>query len=272
MAHGDNLIRIALAGEPQKLLTYWRGSLRHLAPTSASVTITKVSRPRGRWQWHTTDPNFYFDAITRTENKRAVMSISEKSLLMQAGEIAAARLLTDLASGWLHGRTEVPHLDQRLPNARLSIVVEGSTDLVGVCETFSDPELVASGEVGVVFTQGEPRRPDVRWLPAITTTSLDVALGELSYFEKSLADGQAAEVRKIVDRIGGIFRKRLAMRRSFVNKRISVVLGYGATLDVRGQPMTDRMLEGYQYREILDYLDQEARPKKKRDDIRSWHA
>ena len=94
MQHGEIKLRVMLAGEPHKLFTYWRGALPDGRPSSASVTIL---RPRRKFQvsswWLPRDQGFYFEPMTRTEKKRAELSISDKALLMSAPEIATARRL-----------------------------------------------------------------------------------------------------------------------------------------------------------------------------------
>jgi hypothetical protein len=80
MQHGDIHMRISLSGEPQKLLTYWRGSLRDMLPTMAGVSITRpLVKPRRTWL-DVYNPSLYFEGMTRTEKKRADLSISEQSL------------------------------------------------------------------------------------------------------------------------------------------------------------------------------------------------
>ncbi len=138
MEHGEILVQISLAGEPQKLLTYWRGSLRHCLPIAASVTILRPSCGSRRW-WDFNDPNFHFKSMTRTEKKRAELSISEKSLMMQPQEIAIARELTEQFFGWLSGRREIPAINRPIPAAEVSLSAEGGPDLVDVVELFNDP-------------------------------------------------------------------------------------------------------------------------------------
>src|SRR5262245_58289817 len=115
MEHGDIQVRLSLRGEPQKLLTYWRGSLRDILPTSASVAVL---RPliKGRYWFDYHDPSFYFEGMTRTEKKRAVLSISDMSLKMQPREIEIARHLTDALFDWLSGRQGIPAVNQPIAN------------------------------------------------------------------------------------------------------------------------------------------------------------
>ena len=272
MEHGDIRVRVGFSGEPQKLVTYWRGSLRHVVPVSASITILRARPARQSWYWWRTDQNFYFEAMTRTEKKRAELSISDKSLYMQPGEIARARELTEVTFNWLSGRKSLPDINQPIHNARLSLGAEGGVELIDVAEAFGDPEIVGFAGVGPIYLQGVPRRPDVRWLPDISSVATAPALAELAFFENSLADGQGEKVRDLVGRIARIFKKRLLLRRAKVNKRISEVLGVGASITVEGRSVTDEMLEGYRFREILDYLDREERGENKKDKIRSWRA
>jgi hypothetical protein len=272
MQHGDIQVQVSLRGEPHKLLTYWRGSLRETLPISAAVTIVRPKRNHGnRGYWDYRDPSFYFEAITRTEKKRAELSISDKSLLMQAGEIATARHLTEILSDWLSRRHGLPHLDQPIPNARIALRCEGDGELVGIVEKFGDPEVLSSAQVGAVYTQGEPRRPDIRWLPTISSTDKTVAIGELQTFEKSLADGQGADVRSLVNRIATVFRKQVVARRALLQRRFTEIFGMGAELEINDRPLTDKMIESYKYEEILIWLDEQGKENPK-DGIRTWRG
>lgn len=271
MQHGDIVVQFSLHGEPQKLLTYWRGSLRDILPKSASISILRTRRQH-RW-WRFDDPNFYLEAMTRTEKKRAELSISDKSLFMTASEIAIARHLTEMTYDWLSGRRNPPSLNQPIPNARLLLNADGGPGLVDVIERFGDPEVISSVTIGAVYTQGEPRHPDVRWLPRMTGVDMSVMLGELKYFEKALAEGQAAELRKLGDRIAGVFRKTLKLRKSKLNKRLTEIFGYGDDcLRIGGRAITDDMIQGYQYEEIMTWLDGEERKTRPNDNIRSWRT
>jgi hypothetical protein len=141
--------------------------------------------------------------------------------------------------------------------------------LVGLIESFGDPEVLSAAEIGVVYTQGEPRRPDVRWLPVLQSTDKTTALQELQLFEKSLADGQGQQVRALVDRIAGIFRKQLAIRKATINKRATEIFGYGTALTIEGEPMTDKMIEE-DYEDILAWLEEQAKEHKPKERIRAW--
>lgn len=168
---------------------------------------------------------------------------------------------------------EVPNNPKCIPNARLSFRMEGPATLVDVIEKFGDPEVVSGATVGAIFIQGEPRRPDVRWLPEMHGVDKTVILEELKFFEGSLAEGQAAEMRNAVDRVSGVFRKALNLRKARLNKRISEVQGYGKSLEINGRAITDDMVEGYEFNEIMSWLDGEAnRQRKPKDGIRSWRA
>jgi hypothetical protein len=268
MQHGDIQLRVSLGGEPQKLVTYWRGSLRGYLPTRALVTIL---RPRPKSQqfhwWH--DPNFHFEAITRTEKKRAELSVSEKSLMMLPNEIAIARDLTERLSNWLSQRQGIPSIDQPIPNARIRLQGDGGPELVSVIESFPDPGVLSAAEVGVVYTQGEPRRPGVRWLPPLNGADESLAVSQLQSFAKSLADGQEARVRALIDRIVGVFRKQIAIRRAAINKRAAEIFGCGTTLTIEGELITDRKIEE-DYWDILAWLDEQAKERAPKDKIRTW--
>jgi hypothetical protein len=274
MQHADIRLQLSLSGEPQKILTYWRGTMQDMLPTAVSVTILKMHKKQQRSPWWSDyDANFYFEAMTRTEKKRAELSISDRSLSMTAPEIETARHLTDISYDWISGRRGLPSLDKAIPNARLSLRVEGPATLVDVIEKFGDPEVVSGATVGAVFIQGEPRRPDVRWLPEMHGIDKTITLEEMKFFEGSLAEGQAAEMRNAADRVSGVFRKALNLRKARLNKRITEVQGYGKSLEINGRAITDDMIEGYQFNEIMSWLDGEKnRQRNPKDGIRSWRA
>jgi hypothetical protein len=270
MQHGDIVVRLSLYGEPQKLLTYWRGSLPDMLPTGAAISILKTNKKRVRTPWYADYvPDFHFEEMTRSEKKRAELSISEKSLSMSATEIATARHLTDITFEWISGRGVLPTLNQPMPNARLSLKVDGSSTLVDMIERIGDPEVVSVASVGAVYTQGEPRRPDVRWLPELKGIDKTMALDDLKFFEGSLAEGQADELRRMVDRVRSVFAKALNLRKAKLNKRISDVFGYGPNLEIEGRPITDAMIEGSQYENIMRWLQEEKGRQKPKGSIRA---
>jgi hypothetical protein len=276
MQHGEIQLRVTLAGEPQKLLTYWRGSLRETLPTRASVSIIRpYVVPRGwRWWWDHYDPSFHFEPLNRLEKKRTELSISDASLKMQPNEIEMARHLTDLLFDWLsQRRNEVPHTETPIANARISLDAEGTEELICVVEAFGDPEVLVRAAVGAVFLQGEPRRPDLRWIPDLTgVEKARVALGELQSFERSLADGQSARMRNVVDRVSGVFNRRLAARRVALNKKYTELWGIGSRLQIRGKPVTDDMLEGWSFRRLEALIQHEAEPDNPRGKTRGWRS
>ena len=79
----DIILNVSMAGEPQKLCTYCRGSLPGVLPVSAAIGIVRPWRYRPHSFY---SPDFYFDQMSRTEKKRAELSISERSLRMEARE------------------------------------------------------------------------------------------------------------------------------------------------------------------------------------------
>ncbi|WP_159011375.1 hypothetical protein [Bradyrhizobium sp. S69] len=272
MQHGGIKVRLSLRGEPQKLLTYWRGSLQDQLPETANVTILRKDNklPINPWWPNYFNPNLYFETMTRTEKKRAELSISDQSLSMNATEIETARRLTDVIYGWISGRTNLPTFGSAMPHASLSLTVDGLPSLVDAVERFGDPEVVSVASVGAVYTQGNPRRSDVRWLPKLSDSSLTAALEELKVFEGLLAKGQATEVRRTVTRIGNIFRKVLNLRKARLNRRITEVFGYGERLEIDGVLITDDMIEGFQYKQIMRWLDAELIRKSPK--VRGWRA
>lgn len=272
MKHGEIKIRVQLRGEPQKIITYWRGWLPDAVPERAAITIVRKSqKPRNRW-WLSNDPNFYFESMTRTEKKRAELSISDKSLHMTATEIATARELTDTTYEWLSGRRGIPTLSEPIDSARLEVTVQEGPELIDAIEKFGDPEVVSAVGIGPVYLQGDPRRPNVRWLPNLTGADKSVVLGELKYFEIALADGQAGEVRTLVERAAGVFKKASNAKKSKLNKRISEIFGYGTGLMYEGHAITDAMIEGYEYDDIMSWLEEEEKKPAPCHRIRSWRG
>jgi hypothetical protein len=271
--HGDIMMRLALRGEPQKLFTYWRGPMRDILPTEAAVTILKMNKrpPSSPW-WSDRNPDFHFEAMTQTEKKRAELSISDHALSMTAPEIETARYLTDITFAWMSSRDPLPTLNQPISNARLSFSVEGSPVLVEAVEQIGDPEVVSSATIGAVYTPRELGRPDTRWLPTARGIDKSAILSELKSFESQLIEGQASEVRRGVDRVSGVFRKALNLRRARLNKRITEVLGYSRELQIGDRTITDDMIEDHRFTEIMDWLDAEAARQKSRSKIRAWRV
>ncbi len=269
MEHGDIQVQITLRGEPQKVTTYWRGSLRELTPTEASVTIL---RPRGRpkygWSY---DTNLYFDAITHKEAKRAELSISEKALEMRAEEIKTAAELTEKLAGWLLRKEGIPLINTPILNANIAVRCVGGSEIVSTIESFADKEVLTGVVLGAVYTQGEPRRPDVRWLPTIVSTDTSVVLEHLGYFERSLADGQSDEIRLLLNRLIDVFRKKLAARKEVVCKRIVEKFGYGAPFKIRDRPITDKDIEE-DYADLLEALEAGVDYEGPRNRITAWRA
>ena len=56
MQHGDIRLQLSLSGEPQKILTYWRGFMQDMLPTAVSVTILKMHRKKQRSPCRITTP------------------------------------------------------------------------------------------------------------------------------------------------------------------------------------------------------------------------
>jgi hypothetical protein len=64
----------------------------------------------------------------------------------------------------------------------------------------------------------------------------------------------------------------LAARRAKVNRRATEIFGYGGEVTYYDKPITDDMLDSYEYQEILASFDETAKEKKPRENIRSWRA
>jgi hypothetical protein len=217
-----------------------------------------------RWSYH--DPHLYFAEMNPRENKRAVLSISDRSTIMTASEIGTARELTDLLYGWLSGRTDVPRLPAAIPDARIYLSAIGGTSIVDALETFGDLEVVSSVTIGAVYPHGQPRRPQARFLPPVSDIRTKAELEELQCFEALLSDSQAAGVRSAIDRVAGVFRKRLRMRKALLSRRIAEVFGYSfGVWEFEGQKIDDEMIMGYQFKQILSWLKDEGERNRKVD-------
>jgi hypothetical protein len=260
MQQGELRVIVSLDAEPQKLATYWRGSLRDTIPTSASITLLRENRrPRNDWWWDYRSPHIGLEAMTRTEKKRAELSISDLALHMSAGEIATARELTDMTFKWLSGRGGIPEINKPIPQTILSVVAEGNELLLPIIEKFSDPELLSRVVAGAVYLQGEPRRPDVRWLPPMTDSDKAKAIAEIPNFEKLLADDQGQRLRDVVETAARLFRKKRAARRALITKRYFALFGMGGEVSFVDRPVTDEMLEDYEYEKLIAWLEVEER-------------
>jgi hypothetical protein len=266
MQHGDIVVRVSVGAEPQKLFTYWRGSFGDLVPDVASITIVRPwVRSSDKWTRYY-DPSISLEAMSRSEDKRAVLSISDKALNMQAGEIAIARHLTEVVYGWLSRRTGIPRENQPIPNARVWVKFGGGPEVIDALEKL-DPEILGSVEIGAVYLQGEPRRPEARWLVPIESREAGLTLEGLS-FEKSLVPGQADEVRKLVGRVRAMFQKRATARRTLISKLFREAHGCDPE-----EPYTDEEVDNsYGYKIMLAAVKDAGKPKKPRERIRSWHA
>jgi hypothetical protein len=191
---------------------------------------------------------------------------------MHAPEIATARYLTDVLFDWLSQRHSLPVIDQPISNARIGLRAEGGPELVDIVEKFGDPEVLSRAQIGAVYMQGDPRRPDVRWLPDLKGIVKILTLGELQHFEKSLAEGQSEKIRGLVVRIVGVFKNQVDLRRAALTKRYTELFGTGSTLVINGEPVTDKMIDERPFGELVMRLEFEAEKGVPGDKIRSWRG
>jgi hypothetical protein len=191
---------------------------------------------------------------------------------MEPEEIEAARHLTDLLFKWLSKRQfGVPTLDKPIMKAAISLAAEGDHDLLDVIKTFGDPEVISSVSIGPIYLQGEPRRPTVRWLPALDSCNSTITIGALGDFEKSLAAGQAEKIHSLVDLVVAMFRKRLTARRSALNRKYTELWGAGSQLRINDRPVTDRMIE-QRFEELQLRIEEEAKKQYPRGRTRVWRS
>jgi hypothetical protein len=257
LRHGDIRVRVALRCEPQKLVNHWRRSFGDNLPISASITMLRSGRrPKNDWWWaNYYSPHLDFEGMTRTEKKRAELSISEASLKMLPTEIAAAADLTNVFFDWLSQRRGLPEFSNPIRNAVINIEVEGDASLLPAIETLKDPEILSRATIGAVYLQGEPRRPEIRWLPALNDLNTSQALADISNFERSLADGQAAELRSQIAIASRLFRGKRDARRTSILKRYAKLFGLGGQVEIIGRPLTDEMLYGLRHETVCAWLD-----------------
>jgi hypothetical protein len=271
LQNDDIILKVSIQGEPQKLFTYCRGSFPGVLPTNAAISIV---RPRSYQPHSYHNPNINFDQMSCTEKKRAELSVSEKSLRMDATEIGAARMLTDVTFNWLSGKSEAPRLSQPISIGKVALDFECGPPILDAIEAFHDLELISSFAVGAAYPQGQPRRPVMRYLPKVTTSNKAQEIALLQEFENLLARDQAAKVRELIERVAQLFKKRVRARKLKLDARVREVLGCGlGGVIFENKPVSDAMIDGYQYDEILSWLNYEERRKDKpKGNIRAWRA
>jgi hypothetical protein len=265
------ILNVSMAGEPQKLFTYCRGSLPGALPVNAAIGTVRAWRYRPDSFYR---PDFYFDQMSRTEKKRAELSISERSLRMDAREIEAARSLTDMTFNWLSGKSEVPRISQPIPIGKVYLRFECGPLILDSIERFPDLELVSSFQIGAAYLQGQPRRRVVRNLPMVMNANKAEKIALLKEFENLLQQDQAAKVRELIERVAQLFKKRVRARKLKLDALARKVLGCGLSgMIFKGKPVSDLAIDGYQYNEILSWLNyEETRKDKPKGNIRAWRA
>jgi hypothetical protein len=265
------VLNVSMAGEPEKLFTYCRGSLAGVLPASAAISIVR----RRRYRPHAfSNPDLYFDQMTRTEKKRAELSISERSLRMDAKEIEVARTLTDMTFNWLSGKSEAPRLSQAIPIGKVHLSFVCSPPVLDSIERFPDLELVSSFTIGAAYLQGQPRRPVMRYLPMVMNSNKAEETALLEEFENLLQQDQAAKVRELIERVAQLFKKRVRARKLKLDACARKVLGCGLSgMIFEGKPVSAAMIDGYQFDEILSWLNyEENRKDTPKGNIRAWRA
>lgn len=265
------VLNVSMAGEPQKLFTYCRGSLPGALPVSAAIRIVRSRKYRPHSFY---DPDLYFNQMSRTEKKRAELSISERSLRMDAKEIEVARTLTDMTFNWLSGKSETPRLSQPIPIGKVHLGFECGPPILDSIEQFPDLELVSSFTIGAAYLQGQPRRPVMRYLPMVMNSNKAEEIALLEEFESLLQQDQAAKVRELIERIAQLFKKRVRARKLKLDALAKKALGCGLSgMIFEGKRVSDAMIDGFQYDEILSWLNyEEIRKGKPNDRIRAWRA
>jgi hypothetical protein len=212
--------------------------------------------------------------MSRTEKKRAELSISEKSLRMDGQEIEVARTLTDVTFNWLSGKSDAPRLSQPIPSGRVHLSFECGPPILDSIERFPDLELVSSFTIGAAYLQGQPRRPVTRYLPMVSNSNKAEEFALLKEFEHLLQQGQAAQVRELIERVAQLFRKRVQARKLRLDTLARKAFGCGLNgMLFEGKPVLDAMIDGYQYEQILSMLNsEESRKGTPKGNIRAWRA
>jgi hypothetical protein len=94
--------------------------------------------------------------------------------------------------------------------------------------------------------------------------STKIQLDEMKYFESLLTEEQSVRLRNTIRRIADIFRKRLKARKATISTRAQKVLGVGlGGIRFQNKPITDEVLMGYQYIELLAWLRSEEKDRLK---------
>jgi hypothetical protein len=150
--------------------------------------------------------------MSRTEKKRAELSISERSLRMDAKEIEAARSF-DMTFNWLSGKSAAPRISQPIPIGKVSLHFECGPPILDSVERFPDLELVSSFQIGAAYLHGQPRRRVVRNLPMMMNSNTDEDIASLKEFESLLQQDQAEKVRELIERVAQLFRRRVRARK-----------------------------------------------------------
>jgi hypothetical protein len=257
MQHGDIQVRMDLNGEPQKLLTYWCGHIGGSVPDSMSVTLMK--RRPARFE----DRAFSFGTITKGGTQIATQVLNQQLSKLSGDEICGVTFLQDGCHEWMNGRRSALVIDQPMPRYRLNLGLTTDGSIVDQLEKFTDADLIGRVIFGAVYLQGEPRFPNVRWLPPLDDQNTSPLKRELSIFEQLLAEGQAAEIRSLIDRMATIFRKRASRHVVAVRKRLGQLYRTGYEFRWGDWPVTEKDMDE-DFEEIMTFLDQQEDDRRKR--------
>jgi hypothetical protein len=250
-----------------------RSTFPNIVPDAGSVTIIK--QRRSRWD---DSPDFYLASITHSERKLADMSLAALSIQMTAEENGIAASLNDILWLWLSGRTSIPRYEKVAPFAAVTLLFSGpAEDIVAGVETLINLEPVSSIGIGPAFLQGEPRRPEIRWLLDLGSTA-DVASARADFrtWNGPVPPEAVESVDRLLTRVSKVYGRRADMRRSELRRLATAALGDGADEWLhkpggygKASPLAS-VEETYQYEDDLQWL-KEAKPKP-RSRYRSWRA
>jgi hypothetical protein len=129
------------------------------------------------------------------------VSLSARSLTLDAGEIEHAARLHDILWGCLSGR-EIPILDEAMPFMDVSAKMLGPAEtVVSQLETMHDLTPLHSVQFQVAFLQGRPPTVQAR-TPKLMETSADIPimLQDIETY-RQMAEGQAAVLKALGRRL-----------------------------------------------------------------------
>ena len=273
MRHGDIIAQITMSAEPSRLFRFWRSTLRDAQPESAAVTIRKRNKSR-----FDCSPDFHLTSVTRSERKLADMSLSAMSLKLEAEEIEHAVRLHDILWDWLSYRRKDPVLDEAMPFIDVGVTMSGPAEtVISQLETMHDLTPLFSVQFQVAFLQGRPTTVQAR-TPKSMETSADLAtmLQDIETYRQRMAEGQAATLKALGQRLAVLYRERAKARRRALQSLASEALGECAnewlTTPEYSQPSPIQDVERtHSFNWNMEWLERQKRTQKPKREY-AWRA